>query len=262
MAVFRSTSARLSVIGVALAAVVGLVVTGPATAASSGDELLPTAGSVRQIATLEYLISPDYAGVAPLRRILTPQASDESRRSIQGLGTLNDLAGELVIFKGVPYRVPVSGTPQRVPDARTTPFAQAIAFSPQASQVVPPNTTCAQLPEIIDDLAGTDSGMVAVRVSGVMRELITRSVPRQTIPYPPLADVIAEQTEFDLGQPRAVLVGFRQGADLAGLGAAGLHLHGLTTDLTGGGHVLSCRIGKAHIAIQRVIDVVVYGSDE
>lgn len=82
-----------------------------------------------------------------------------------------------------------------------------------------------------------------MRLSGVFSALSTRSVPRQEQPYPPLSEVVANQTVSPFTDERATLVGFRSGGDAKGIGAPGLHLHGLTTDRSGGGHVLSCTVG-------------------
>jgi acetolactate decarboxylase len=80
-------------------------------------------------------------------------------------------------------------------------------------------------------------------VRGTFTDLVARSVPAQAEPYPALATVVAGQTVFPLAGSRAVLVGFWTGADLAGVGAPGLHLHGVTADRSAGGHVLSCVAG-------------------
>lgn len=190
---------------------------------------------VQQVGTYSSLIAPDYTGLGPISRVLSPTAL--------GLGTFDRLDGELMILGGIPYRVGIDGSPQRVSGDRTSPFVQAVPFAPDASGPVAPGTTCAELGRAVDALAGTGSGMVAVRVRGTFTDLVTRSVPAQTKPYPSLGAVVATQTVFELGQRRAVLMGFRTGADMAGTGAPGLHLHGLTADRTAGGHVISCVAG-------------------
>lgn len=102
--------------------------------------------------------------------------------------------------------------------------------------------------------------MVAVRVRGTFTSVVTRSVPAQAEPYPTLATVVATQTLFDLGSRRAVLVGFRTGPDLAGTGAPGLHLHGITADRTAGGHVISCVAGAdVQLSVQVAAGVRVSG---
>jgi acetolactate decarboxylase len=178
-----------------------------------------------------------------------------------GLGTLDHLDGEFVLVGGVPYRVGTDGVPQRVDPARTTPFLEAIRFAPTASGPVPPGTTCADLGAAVDALVGSGSGIVAVRVRGTFTSVVTRSVPAQTQPYQALAQVVAGQTVFALGERRAVLVGFRTGPDLAGTGAPGLHLHGVTADRSAGGHVLSCVAGPdVQLSVQRTAGVQVAGS--
>lgn len=199
---------------------------------------------VDQVGTYDALISPNYTGVVPVKSFITGQTL--------GIGTFDHLDGELVMVGGVAYRVGTDGTPQPVTNSVTTPFFEAIRFAPDWSAPVAPGTTCATLLGAVNTLAQTDTGVIAVRVRGTFADLVTRSVPAQAIPYLPLADVVAKQTVFPLGSRRAVLVGFRTGADFAGIGAPGLHLHGLTADKTAGGHVLSCVAGNdVQLSVQR-----------
>lgn len=219
-----------------------------ALASSSAPARAGVDSPVLQVGTYDSLISPNYEGLAPLSSVLTLQPS----RNAIGLGTLDQLDGELVIVGGVPYRVGTDGRPAPVTVSTRTPFAEAIAFTPDSSAPIPPGTTCASLTPLVNDLAGTAGGMVAVRVRGTFTSLITRSVPAQPKPYTSLASVVATQSVFDLGQRTAVLVGFRTGSDLAGVGAPGLHLHGLTRDRSAGGHVLSCIAGPdVQLSVQR-----------
>jgi acetolactate decarboxylase len=114
---------------------------------------------------------------------------------------------------------------------------------------------------LIDKLADTGEGMVAVRLIGTFTTLTARSVPAQSQPYPPLAEVVAEQTVFPLQNVAATLVGFRTGADLLGIGAPGVHLHGLTRARDAGGHILNCTTGPdVRLTIQRTLGVQVLAS--
>jgi len=215
-----------------------------AQAVSSFSDSASDASWVEQVGTYTYLTAPNYSGLGPISTVLSPAAL--------GLGTFDALDGELMILRGVPYRVGIDGVPRAVSRDLISPFVQAIAFKPDASDSVAPGTTCAALVTAIDTLAQPDVGVVGVRVRGTFTDLVTRSVPAQAKPYKPLAEVVANQTVFQLGQKRAVLMGFRTGNDLAGTGAPGLHLHGLTADKSAGGHVLSCVAGNdVQLSVQR-----------
>lgn len=228
-------------------AVVLLVVSLAGTAVAADEDTW-----VSQVGTYDYLISPDYDGLAPVGAVVRGQTL--------GLGTFDHLDGEFVLVGGMAYRVGVDGIPQPAALTSSTPFLQAIRFAPQASGPIAPGTTCAQMSTLVDALAKTQSGVVAVRVRGTFSSLVTRSVAAQPEPYPALAAAVAGQTVFTLGERRAVLVGFRTGADLAGTGAPGLHLHGLTADRAAGGHVLSCVAGPdVQLSVQRASGVRILG---
>lgn len=222
-----SNVTRAATVGVILLS--ALLPMAPSAGAANGD------GWVSQIGTYDYLVKPDYDGLAPV--------GPATAGMTLGLGTFDHLDGELVMIGGVVYRVGTDGVPTVASPAATTPFLQTVRFDPDRSAPVPPGTLCSGLPALVDELAGSGDGMVAVRVRGTFTNLVTRSVPAQTEPYPTLATVVATQTLFNLGSRRAALVGFRTGPDLAGTGAPGLHLHGITADRTAGGHVISCVAG-------------------
>jgi len=232
------------------AVVAGVLICGlvsPIASAADGDEW------VQQIGTYDYLVSPNYAGLAPIK--------SASKGTTLGLGTFDHLDGEFVMVGGTMYRIGTDGTPVVIDGSQSTPWSESVKFTPTASGPVPPGTTCANLLAGVNALAKSDQGMVAVRVRGTFSDLTFRSVPAQTVPYPPLSQVVAKQTLFPLSQRRAVLVGFRTGKDLTGTGALGLHLHGLTADRKAGGHVISCVAGgDVQLSVQRTAGVSILGN--
>lgn len=254
--------ARIAAAIAALVSALALVIAAPlaGTLAVADDALnhsardaavvsLSPSGWVSQIGTYDYLVQPDYDGLAPVRAAL---GTSRAERPTIGLGTFDRLNGELVMIGGTVYRVGTDGAPRAVPASRPTPFFEAVRFTPQASMRVPAGTQCSALVPMIDELAATSGGMVAVRMNGTFTTLTARSVPAQTAPYPPLSEVVATQTVFPLEQVRATLVGFRTGSDLLGVGAPGLHLHGLTRSRDAGGHILGCTTGDdVRLTIQR-----------
>jgi acetolactate decarboxylase len=224
---------------VALAAALALAGSfAPPAAAESGDAW------VHQIGTYDYLVSPNYDALAPI--------ASASTGTTLGLGTFSHLDGELVLVGGQMYRIGTDGVPVLIDGSQSTPFFESVRFVPSSSGPVAPGTTCANLLAAVNSLIETDKGIVAVRVRGTFSDLTFRSVPAQAAPYLPLSQVVAKQTLFPLGERRAVLVGFRTGPDLAGTGAAGLHLHGIAADRKAGGHVISCVAGAdVQLSVQR-----------
>ena len=60
--------------------------------------------------------------------------------------------------------------------------------------------SCRALPEIIDRIAKSTDGNVAVKLRGVFRDLEMRSVPAQATSVPVLTDAIGAQMRFLLGR--------------------------------------------------------------
>jgi acetolactate decarboxylase len=94
----------------------------------------------------------------------------------------------------------------------------------------------------------------AVKVTGKFSYVKTRSVPRQSKPYPPLAQVAKKQAVFEFRDVDGVIVGFYLPQYLAGINLAGYHCHFLTADRTAGGHLLDCRIKQAKVELTQLED--------
>lgn len=240
-------STRLSRPAGLLLGVAALIAAAAPLAEASSSE--PTS-TLDQVGTYDYLTQPDFAG-------LTSVGTVAEGNSI-GLGTFEDLNGELVMVGGEVFQVRPDGLPREVDPDTLTPFMQAIDFKPTVNVPVAPGTQCEDLDPMIQEAAAQNNGIIAVRVRGTFTDLTTRSVTADPPPYQPLSQTIAEQTKFPLGERRAVLVGFWQGKDALGLGQDGLHLHGLTADKSAGGHVLSCTLGgDVQLSLQPVSRVSV-----
>lgn len=215
------------------------------TARATSKELLP---ELDQVGTYGYLTQPDFTGLALVESIASGNTI--------GIGTFENLDGELVMVGGDVFQIRPDGVPRTPEPFISTPFMQAILFTPRIHVPVPPGTTCQELSTLITDAARREDGIIAVRVRGTFTDLVTRSVTADPPPFQPLSTTIAEQTVFPLGERRAVLVGFWQGKSALGVGQDGLHLHGLTADKSAGGHVLSCVAGPdIQLSVQPVDSV-------
>lgn len=157
-----------------------------------------------------------------------------------GLGTLDALDGELVLLDGQAYQIPADGRVRRVPDWQTTPFAQAVRFRPTGMVALPKGAGLRDVEALLDAALADTNRFAAVRLDARFASVKARSVPRQTPPYRPLAEVAKEQSVFDFFNAEGTLVGLRGPDFVRGLGVPGWHWHFLTRDRARGGHVLEC----------------------
>jgi acetolactate decarboxylase len=79
--------------------------------------------------------------------------------------------------------------------------------------------------------------------------VLARSVPRQHKPYPPLAEAVKHEREFEFADVTGTIVGFRFPDYAQGLNVPGYHLHFVTDDRARGGHVLDCTVVDPEIQV-------------
>jgi acetolactate decarboxylase len=203
---------------------------------------------VFQTSTIGALLEGAYDGDVTIAEVL--------EHGDHGLGTLNGLDGELVVVDGVAYRAHVDGTLEALPPTELTPFAVVIPFAADITvEVDGPRTLAQLLAEADRHLPGGASLVHAVRVDGVFDSVRARSVPRQTPPYRPLTEVVAEQHVFELTDLQATLVGFRFPIDAGVINLAGHHLHVADAARARGGHVFDCVLRSGTLRIDHSSDV-------
>jgi acetolactate decarboxylase len=159
-----------------------------------------------------------------------------------GLGTFNNLDGEMVVLDGQVYQVKADGKASPVPDSTLTPLANVTFFTPKQSVMIQKAGNLAELGRLLDQALPSPNIFYAIKLEGRFSRVKARSVPRQTRPYPPLAQVVEKQAVFDFQDVDGVILGFRCPAFVKGVNVPGYHLHFLTKDRTRGGHVLDCSL--------------------
>jgi len=172
-----------------------------------------------------------------------------------GLGTFNALDGEMVAVDGSFYQVRVDGSVHRVPNNAKTPFAVVKWFRPNRTLTLSGVGSLEALGQLLDAEIASPNIPTAIRIQGRFPRLTTRSVPRQSKPYPTLAEAVQQQTTFQLTDVEGVMVGFRTPAYLGAVNVSGYHFHFLTADRRAGGHVLAAEIGQARAQLDNALGV-------
>jgi acetolactate decarboxylase len=231
---------------IALAAIIALA---PSLALATGKLL--------QLGTLSALSAGVYDGADNMDALQRPEA--------YGLGTFDKLDGEMVVLGGVVYRVGSDGSVTKPAPATKIPFASvSVLESPDIAFDMGAVASKADFEKLILSKLQSLNYPVLIVVSVHLDSIRTRSVPAQQKPYAPLGEVCAtQQKEFNLGAQEGTLVGFYCPSYMAGLNAAGFHLHFLNNDRTAGGHVLefTAKDGKVRLQILTGIQAILPGTD-
>ena len=101
----------------------------------------------------------------------------------------------------------------------------------------------------LDELAPSRNFFYAIRIDGRFSKVLTRTVPRQAKPYRPLTEVVQTQPTFEFKNVTGTIAGFRSPDYMQGIAVAGYHLHFITGDRRGGGHVLDLAVEQATLAV-------------
>ena len=162
---------------------------------------LPSTNGVTQVSTIDALLAGVYDGHMPLQAL--------RQYGNFGLGTFEHLDGEMLLIDGTFYKVKFDGSVQVPPGTEGTPFAAVTYFVPDQTTAVQTPVDMAGLEAQIDQILAQPNRIGAFRVQGSFRRMVTRSVPAQTKPYPPLAEVTKLQAVFNFENVEGTLIGYR-----------------------------------------------------
>jgi len=195
-----------------------------------------------------YLSAPVNALVEGIYEQNVP-LSEVQKHGDLGLGTFNDLDGEMVMLDGRIFRVDADGGVGPVSAQTLTPFACAAFFRPVSHEVSVGELAYPEFLDWLTKLMPSPNIFYAFRIEGEFSAVRTRSVPKQAN-YRPLVEVAREQPEFHFNDVKGTLAGFFTPAFMASLNVPGLHLHFLSQDLKKGGHLLECGVKRVCAEIQ------------
>ena len=203
----------------------------------------PSRNTLYQVSTIDALLAGTYDGDASLR--------DLRAQGDFGIGTYDNLDGEMVLLDGTFHQVKADGKVYAPDLDGETPFAAVCAFQPEKAFPVPPGADLAAVAALIDREAPNANQFCAIRIEGTFTAVRTRSVPPQKRPFPPLKEIAATQPTFDLSNVAGTIVGFRCPPFVAGVNVPGYHLHFLSRDRSRGGHVLAFELetGTAQVDV-------------
>ena len=207
-----------------------------------------------QVSTLQALAMGYSRAVITVEELL--------RHGDTGLGTFEDVDGEMIVADGRCFRATANGMVVEAPQELGVPFSSVSflrgvrSFSLEAMSCIDRLKTV--LTQRIEEDFGLNS-MHMVRIDGYFERICARSESGQRTQHVTLKEMLdGNQQDFFFEEIQGTLVCVYYPDYMDGINAPGWHLHFLSADRTLGGHVfdLSLRSGQArmdkisHIEIQ------------
>jgi acetolactate decarboxylase len=172
-----------------------------------------------------------------------------------GLGTLDGWDGEVVVLDSKYLLIGGDGAVREITDfSTTTPFLEVTWFDEDETQPIPDGTDYARLKSSPTAFLAQPNSFYAVKIEGTFHSVKTRSMPKQEKPYKTMAELVKTQPTFDFENVEGVMIGFWSPPSVNGVALAGWHLHFVTKDSKGGGHVIEFSCKDATMILDRSLD--------
>lgn len=202
--------------------------------------------SIFQVSTSGAIVQGLYQGCVTV--------ADLRRHGDLGLGTFEDLDGEMILIDGHCFQARSDGTVVEAPDDALTPFASVVNFAPDSSAELADVGSYRELIERLDGLRSSKNGMVSLKATGRFSAIRVRAACR-TESGVDLVEATSQQAVFDYAGVPGTLVGFWSPDYAKSIAISGWHLHFISDDRTKGGHVLDLNTQALHVELNDVNDV-------
>jgi acetolactate decarboxylase len=236
--------------------VLNLLLSGCATLSTVNPAPSPSANTLFLSSTLAAFLQGDYYGSIDIASL--------SKHGDFGLGTFDQLDGEMLALDGRFYQISASGKVKSAQPTMTSPYAALSFFKPTQKIEINKSMRCKELYSYLDSLRSKTTPMYAIKLSGSWSKLTTRSIAAQTEPYQPFEKVRSQQQVFNLENIKATLAGFWTPAYLTAISPPYYHFHALTDDHKAGGHVLDCQTQSLTIELSPInqLQIILPGNSE
>ncbi|WP_034918262.1 acetolactate decarboxylase [Erwinia sp. 9145] len=204
---------------------------------------------IYQTSLMSALLSGVYEGSTTVADLL--------KKGDFGLGTFNQLDGELIAFDNGVYQLRADGSAREAGKDQKTPFAVMTFFRPQYRHSFSQPASRQAIHDVIDSQVTSDNQFCALRIDGHFSSAQTRTVPCQHRPYRSMPEVLDQQPVFHFNQRNGVLIGFRTPQYMQGINVAGYHEHFITDDRQGGGHLLDYQLEQGVLTFGEISKLIV-----
>jgi acetolactate decarboxylase len=183
------------------------------------------------------------------------------REGDTGLGTFEDVNGEMIVMEGRCFRADQDGNVTVVPSGTGIPFAAVAKLYGEQQFPLGPmpdiESIRTELTRKIEERFGLNS-MHVVRIDGVFEKVDARSEAPYRSHHITLKEVLGQtQKAFLFENIRGSLVGVYFPDYMDGINMPGWHLHFLSEDRSKGGHVFDVSIREAEAKVDKITNMFI-----
>ena len=178
-----------------------------------------------------------------------------------GLGTFEDVDGEMIVLDGHCYRAKSDGTINETDGKTGVPFCAVSYMNTQSEYELENVRSIDELKRFLDvtiDESFALNSMHIVRIDGMFNKVMARSEEGQKSRHVELKKILENnQQDFCFENINGTLVCIYFPDYMDGINAPGWHLHFVSDDKTRGGHVfdMELKCGKASFCRKSTIEI-------
>ena len=183
-----------------------------------------------------------------------------------GLGTFEDVDGEMIVLDGVCYRATENGAVEIAKPDKGVPFSAVCKMennrTAELGQFGDIDSLKSDLNNLIEEHFGLNS-MHMVRIDGEFELVDARSESSYKSMHVSLKDILGKtQKAFQFENVKGTLVCVYFPDYMDGINAAGWHLHFVSDDKTRGGHVFELKMKSGRAVIDKINSIELKLPDE
>ena len=178
-----------------------------------------------------------------------------------GLGTFEDVNGEMILMDGHCYRADQDGNVTEIPHETGVPFSAVAKFCGEQElllkDILDITSLRTELTRKIEERFGLNS-MHVVRIDGVFEKVDARSEAPYKSHHVTLKEVLGmTQKAFIFENIRGSLVGVYFPDYMDGINMPGWHLHFLSEDRSKGGHVFDVSVQEGIAKVDKITNIFI-----
>ena len=173
-----------------------------------------------------------------------------------GLGTFEDVNGEMIVVDGACFRATEDGTVWKADPDMGVPFASVAKTGSAPGFEIEEIADIDKLKEVLTLKIEEDFGLNSMhfaRIDGSFRRVCARSESAYRSHHVDLKDILSKtQRDFEFENVTGTLVCLYYPDYMDGINAPGWHVHFLSEDRTMGGHVFDLDIERGVIQLTKI----------